>query len=329
MLMTYWKTCKFENNPLPTFPHLFDDLTRNALRAALGARRPLLVRGEPGIGKTQLAHAAAYCLKRPIVSRVITARTESTDLHYSFDAIARLGQAQILSVTARSNEKDVISCLDEKKFLRPGPLWWVFDWKGAEDHYQASIIKGPRPPPPGEEWKWEPSKGTVLLIDEIDKADPDLPNGLLESFGNGQFSVPYCDKNQVVKCKSEHEPPLVIVTTNEERELPAAFVRRCLVLTMVLPDGEDLVKLLIERGQAHFQNRIKPEVYKIAAEQLVKERTEAVNALVKPGQAEYLDILRAITEVADSNAKDLVEEQKSWLEKIKHFALRKDASLEI
>jgi MoxR-like ATPase len=197
----------------------------------------------------------------------------------------------------------------------------VFDWEDARRHHEeVSVTKGLRPAEPDPSWKWEAKNGTVLLIDEVDKADPDLPNGLLESFGNGQFAVPYRD--EAVRCHRDHEPPLVVVTTNEERELPAAFVRRCLVLPLSLPKGVELVRLLANRGSAHFGDRFTKKVYEAAAEQLVKEREEqAADALVKPGQAEYLDLLRALLEVARPDPED----QLRVLGQIKDFALDKNA----
>jgi hypothetical protein len=90
----------------------------------------------------------------------------------------------------------------------------------------------------------------VVLIDEIDKADTDMPNGLLESFGNNGFQVP-CART-FVRRKAEHVAPLLMITTNEERELPVAFVRRCIVLHMKLPDSDaELTDFLVQRGRDH------------------------------------------------------------------------------
>jgi MoxR-like ATPase len=323
--MASWKVCTFEDIHQKDFTHLFNEDSRLALRAALGARRPLLVRGEPGVGKSQLAVAAARALGRAFVSEVITARTESQDLLYRFDAVARLGQAQVLSVAGRGDNCQCkgLEALEEKKFLQPGPLWWVFNWKDADDQYADATVKGARPSCPSWAPNWQPKDGSVLLIDEIDKADPDLPNGLLESLGNGSFHVPYL--NEPVICAAEQQPPLVVITTNEERELPAAFLRRCLVLPLALPKGEELKTLLMERGQAHFGKQIVTETYRQAAEQLVKERERAdPEGSCRPGQAEYLDILRALLEVAGEEP----FEQQKVLESIAKFALKKNAPRE-
>jgi MoxR-like ATPase len=297
--------------------HLFEEKTVWAIKAAQGALRPLLLRGEPGVGKSQLAAAVAQVLKLPLITHVVTSRTESQDLHWTFDAVARLGQAQILSVT--SGAAADLTKLDELKFLQPGPLWWAFDWQGAKDQVARTHMKSAGRASPDASWDWAPRKGTVLLIDEIDKADPDVPNGLLESLGNGEFSVPYGDLT--VRCPAEHTPPLVLITTHEERELPAAFLRRCLVLQLDLPKGDELVRFLVARGIAHFGDRITQPVYEAAAEQLVRDReNQRAQALVKPGQAEYLDLLRALPRIAGESA----DKQLQALSKIQGFALEKN-----
>ena len=212
----------------PKSVHRFDTRSSNALNAALAAQRPLLVRGNPGTGKSQLARAAAQHLGRLFVTEVVHARAESQDLQYHFDAVGRLGEAQALGAACRTGEKGKVTikdCLEPKRFLAPGALWWVFNWETAWEQSEFTRFKHRRPEkPPG----WEAAKGSVLLIDEIDKADADLPNGLLETLGNGGFMVPYFD--DPVCMHQAATPPLVVITTNEERELPDAFLRRCLVL---------------------------------------------------------------------------------------------------
>ena len=318
--MISWKDCKFEDIHEGGFTHCFEEQSVDAIRAALGARRPLLVRGEPGVGKSQLAKAAARVLQRPLVSQVVTGRTEARDLHYRFDAVARLAQAQILAVAAKQTI-DGLDLLDEQKYVQPGPLWWVFNWDSADTQHCATRVKGARPEDPDPAWKWKKETGSVvLLLDEIDKADPDVPNGLLESLGNRQFSVPYF--KDPIRCNPAAEPPLVVITTNEERELPAAFVRRCLVLHLALPNGEELQTFLMKRGEAHFGNRLSERVLAEAAKQLVDEREhENSEALVRPGQAEFLDLLAALLEVAEPDEAD----QLRQLEVIKGFALSKNS----
>jgi MoxR-like ATPase len=164
----------------------------------------------------------------------------------------------------------------------------------------------------------------VLLIDEIDKAEADLPNGLLETLGNGAFSVPYLD--EAVGLTEGMPPPLVVITTNEERELPAAFVRRCLVLHLELPkERQALIDWLVDRGAHHFGERCPENVRREAASQLWTDR-QAVreDGLPGPGQAEYLDMLRALSTMTEDEAeKDRENKQLALLETLREFILRK------
>jgi MoxR-like ATPase len=299
----------------PESVHVFDEADTYAIRAALAAQRPLLVRGEPGTGKSQLARAAAHVLGRVFVSEVVHARTESQDLQWQFDAVGRLGEAQALGAAGLASDAERQARLDFTRFLSPGPLWWVLDWRSAEAQHAQGRRQMRQPVPPDG---WGPTKGSVLLIDEIDKAEADLPNGLLETLGNGAFNVPYLD--QAVGLAEDAPPPLVVITTNEERELPAAFVRRCLVHHLALPeDDEALIEWLVRRGGHHFGKRCTEPVRREAARQLVQDRREAVRqGLPRPGQAEYLDILRALSSMASDP-----KEQTRLLGKIKDFALKK------
>jgi MoxR-like ATPase len=315
------------NTPVPlpqtgTWPesvHVFDERSVHAINAAMAAGRPLLVRGEPGTGKSQLARAAAHVLGRLFVSEVVSSRTEGQDLQYHFDAVARLGEAQALCSMARGEE--VGKLLAAERYLSPGPLWWVFDWHSAAEQHKRCQHNIRRPQPPEG---WSPERGCVLLIDEIDKADADLPNSLLETLGNGAFTVPYLDK--AVGLSGEAAAPLVIITTNEERELPGAFIRRCLVLQLSMPaDDAEFVDWLVVRGGHHFLQSCFPAVYKKAAEQLLADRREARRqGLTPPGQAEYLDMIRAVCRMTGDVVKGMKEAaQLDVLEKISEFALKK------
>lgn len=131
---------------LPKTVHVFDQASVDAVNAALAARRPLLVRGEPGTGKSQLARAAAAGLGRAFVSTVIDARSESRDLLWAFDAVARLAEAQVQGALPGRDEAQVRASLREERFLAPGPLWWAFDWRGAEA--QAAKVGAVKPSVP-------------------------------------------------------------------------------------------------------------------------------------------------------------------------------------
>jgi MoxR-like ATPase len=297
----------------PETIHVFEEKSIWAVNAALTAERPLLIRGEPGAGKSQLARAAAIALDRAFIADVVHARSECHELQYHFDAVLRLGEAQALGVCG--SQSDVREVLSPKGFLSPASLWWAFNWQTAKE--QAALCRYAAPVPERPEG-WTEEKGCVVLIDEIDKADSDLPNGLLETLGNGAFTVPYLEK--AVRLAKNTAPPLVIITTNEERELPAAFLRRCLVFNMELPlEEHDFINWLVERGEVHFGEKCSREVREIAAEQLWLDRVMALqHNLQVPGQAEYLDLLRALSKLSNTKEGQLIA-----LEQISDFALKK------
>ncbi|MGD8590689.1 MAG: MoxR family ATPase [Chromatiales bacterium] len=296
----------------PATVHQFDGDSINVLKTALAARRPLLLRGDPGSGKSQLAHAAAVALGRLFVYEVVNAHTESQDLLWKFDAVGRLAEAQTLQ--AGASDEDRKQALDTKRYISPGALWWALCWQTANDVYQESQyqLAYPEKPP-----NWQQSDGSVILIDEIDKANAELPNGLLEILGNNAIEIPWLKTTIGGK---DAVPPLVIITTNEERELPSAFVRRCLVLNMDLPKDEDeLVRLLVDRGRLHFGDQCSEKIRIKAARQLITDRNTAQEkGVVPPGQAEYLDMLRALSVLGKTE-----KSQSDMLDKIHKFVLRK------
>ncbi len=296
--------------PLPacgTWPgsvHRFDADTAAALRAAEAAERPLLIRGDPGTGKSQTARAAAAATGRLFLSVTIDGRTEAHDLLWHYDAVARLSDAQAGGKAEAPAH-----------YLSPGPLWWAYHWRSAHDQWGLRK-QGDVPEPPDEDWS--EVRGTVLLIDEIDKADPDLPNAFLELLGNRGFSVPHLGQRVIRGDRS----PLVIITTNEERELPNAFLRRCLVRTLCLP--ADLAPWLADMGRIHLKQLELAEccftrVLTKAAEQLIADRRAAEHdQRYAPGLAEYLDLVIALARLADSETKQL-----GLLKQVSGFALCK------
>ena len=302
----------------PEAVHLFEARDVWALKAAEAANRPLLVRGLPGTGKSQLARALARFTGRLFISQVVNARTEPEDLAWHFDAVARLGEAHTLGALGRGSAR---KALDPRRFLSPGPLWWAFDHADALAQNRRSHHPAPAP----SSGLGSPEHGAVLLIDEIDKAEADLPNGLLEALGNGGFAVPY--RAAPVR-QDPARRPIVIVTTNEDRELPGAFVRRCLVLRLELPDTETAFRLRLGRRGArhHPYPATGPGIRKAVAQRLWDHRVQAKEAgVTPPGQAEYLDILRALAKltahIEDPRAR--AAEQRRRLGDIAEFALDK------
>lgn len=315
--------------------HDFDTHSTAAINAALGAGRPLLVRGEPGVGKTQLAEAAAEVLERAFIRHVVDSRTESRDLLFFFDAVMRLAEAQLCSVVDRNANQQTADRkaesprdrLEIKRFVQPGPLWWAFDSEHAAKHCADNDVQTDKSPLDEGKNRDRSKNGWVVLIDEIDKAESDVPNGLLEALGSGEFQPMGCHG----RVKMSDPLPLIVITTNEERILPDAFVRRCVVLHVVLPDVAKqkvpFMALMQQRGKAHFPN-LDEAVLKKAAEILVEDRAFAIEKKLqpKPGQAEYLDLLRAVEKNAASNedsAAAVKEKQLRLLDEVANYIMRK------
>jgi MoxR-like ATPase len=299
----------------PLSVHRFDADTVTALRAAEAAGRPLLLRGVPGTGKSQTARAAAAAAEpeRLFLSVVIDGRTEAQDLLWRYDAVGRLSDAHASTgARARASGGGGRSALP---YVSPGPLWWAYDWQGAEAQWNKRK-QGERPQPPEG---WQPEHGTVLLIDEIDKADPDLPNAFLEVLGNQGFSVPFLGDRVVRGGK----PPLVVITTNEERDLPDAFLRRCFV--HVLKPLADLVLM----GRTHLArlglaDRSFDAILQDAAKRIADDQARAKELKTyAPGLAEYLDLVIAVARQAASEA-----DQLALLERTAPFVLDKAAPLD-
>jgi MoxR-like ATPase len=260
-------------------------------------------------------------LERLFVYQVIDAHTESQDLLWRFDAVTRLAEAQCLAsegVDADERKRR----LDNRRFIAPGPFWWALDYASAEAVYAESLFqleKPEKPKNPDTQEAWQPENGSVVLIDEIDKTNLELPNGLLEILGNNAVRMPLL---QTTIGGEGHCPPLVIISTNEERELPAAFVRRCLVLQMDLPkEKEEFSALLAARGRLHFGDACDEAIYTEAAELVWRERERAFDIGLpnRPGQAEYLDMLRALVALGRGDAL----QQAAMLRTVSQFALRK------
>lgn len=310
----------------PETSHLFDEDSVWAVRAALATGRPLLLRGEPGIGKSQLARAVAEYLNVPFLAKVIDERTECDDLLCYYDAVARVGAAQVCGLSGEgANWQELMK---EEHFLRPGVLWWAINWKTASDCAKNSKCPCPEPEKPKDEHgvEWVPTSprlcGPVVLIDEIDKADPSVPNGLLAALGNEGFRTNSMKEpaSPVVAADGKKVKPLVIITTNEERELPPAFLRRCLVHTMLFPqDPGDFLKL---RARVFWDpEEISDEVMDEIVRQLLADRAEAErDGQAKPGAAEFLDLARALVKRCPGD----MTAQKDCLAKIARFALKKN-----
>jgi len=307
---------------LPAVSHRFDATSLHAVNAALAAERPLLLRGEPGTGKSQLARAAADLLNRRFRWKVVDAHTEVADLFYSFDAVARLAYAQIIGSLGVSSDPSlqakILDDLAVRHFVRPGPLWWAFDEATARKQEQLFRSRcGVDEAAPSDAPEEDDRRGWVVLIDEIDKADPSVPNGLLEALGQGTFEV--LGGRTISLHGKQAQAPLVVITTNEERELPSAFVRRCMVWKIKLPvDEGELRTWLMRRGRTNFAAASETVLAEVAT-MVIEDRLAAEElGLPAPGQAEYLDLVRAVMKLGRNE-----RERLRILKDISIFALKK------
>ena len=263
-----------------------------AIKAAFFAQRPLLVKGDPGVGKTSLAYAIASELEWGLVKIVVNHSITIDDMLYSIDHLQRMGDANLL-------KRDSSGRIDELKplsgYVRPGKVWAAIAPDTLED------FGGHKP---------HDKPGTVLLIDEIDKADPSLPNALLEILDTGELSIPQVA--QTIRNPNAH-PVFVVITSNGERLLPPAFVRRCAILDVSLPMERDEVwESLREIYLTHVDSssgitRMDEETIVSPLAQFIFEERNKQGFSYCPGPSEFLDVLRALSEYPESQRADLLE----------------------
>ena len=244
-----------------------------AVNAAIALERPLIVKGEPGTGKTELARQVAIALDLPIIEWNIKSTTKAQQGLYEYDAVSRLRDSQLGDARVQ----------DVSNYIKKGKLWQAF----------------------------EADQRLVLLIDEIDKADIEFPNDLLQELDQMQFHV--YETGETVQAKHR---PIVIITSNNEKELPDAFLRRCFFHYIRFPDMETLKQIV----DVHFPN-IKPDLVAEALTQFFQIR-ETQGLKKKPSTSEVLDWLKLLL-VEDLSASDLRRDGKDALPKL-HGALLKN-----
>jgi MoxR-like ATPase len=236
-----------------------DDLMM-AVNAAVTLQRPLLVKGEPGTGKTQLAIEIAQALKRPYFEWHIKSTTKAQQGLYEYDAVSRLRDSQL----GDARVKDI------SNYIVKGKLWECFDSE--------------TPP--------------VLLIDEIDKADIEFPNDLLRELDRMEFYV--YETHETVKTRHR---PAIIITSNNEKELPDAFLRRCFFHYIRFPDKDTMQKIV----DVHFPG-LKKMLLKEAMEVFFGLR-ELPGLKKKPSTSELLDWLKLL--LAEDIAPDVLRESST------------------
>ncbi|QSB44086.1 MoxR family ATPase [Altererythrobacter sp. FM1] len=221
-----------------------DDL-KVAVNAAVTLRRPLLVKGEPGTGKTVLAQEIAKAINAPLIEWNVKSTTKAHQGLYEYDAVARLRDGQL-------GEERVH---DIRNYIKRGKLWEAFTSE----------------------------KLPVLLIDEIDKADIEFPNDLLHELDRMKFDV--YETQETIEAK---ERPIVVITSNNEKELPDAFLRRCFFHYIKFPDHDTMREII----EVHFPGIQKALVTK--AMEVFYELREVPGLKKKPSTSELLDWLKLL-----------------------------------
>jgi MoxR-like ATPase len=221
-----------------------DDL-KVAVNAAITLQRPLLIKGEPGTGKTVLAIEVAKAIKAPLIEWHIKSTTKALQGLYEYDAVSRLRDSQLGDPRVA----------DIRNYIRKGKLWEAF-------------TMGERP---------------VLLIDEIDKADIEFPNDLLQELDRMEFYV--YETHETIQAKHR---PIVIITSNNEKELPDAFLRRCFFHYIKFPDP-DTMRAIVDVHFPDIKGRLVSEALKV-----FYDVREVPGIKKKPSTSELLDWIKLL-----------------------------------
>lgn len=317
--------------------YLYSDPLVLAINVALATGRPLLLSGTPGCGKSSVAYNIARVMDRRYYEKVIHSRMGAHDLLWRFDAIRRLGDAQVAAaINPRGEKKE-----GEEKRAQPQPyefyypyivpeiLWWVFNGVSAKRHGlpegEALFFDAARDPVVYTPEKTTPHHHAVVLLDEIDKAELDVPNNLLVAMGSQQFEVEMIQRTIKLKGNGPssgdkmplgpEELPLIVITTNNERQLPDAFLRRCIVFEITQPEEpEELIRIA-----NHVEGKAHGKLYEKVAEaylRMADERKAKGGDTARVNYAEYLDAVRACKKLARESESpkfiDAILERTTW-----------------
>lgn len=256
-----------------TATYIASDDLKVAVNAAILLQRPLLVKGEPGTGKTELARQVADSIGLRMVEWNIKSTTKAQQGLYEYDAVSRLRDSQLGDAKVA----------DVANYIKPGKLWQAF----ASD------------------------ERVVLLIDEIDKADIEFPNDLLQELDKMEFHV--YETGETIRANHR---PIVIITSNNEKELPDAFLRRCFFHFIKFPDVETLKQII----EVHHPD-LKSDLLNTALTQFFEIR-DTPGLKKKPSTSEVLDWLKLLL-AEDLTPDDLKRDGKNSLPKL-HGALLKN-----
>ncbi|HEY9626106.1 MAG TPA: MoxR family ATPase [Coleofasciculaceae cyanobacterium] len=248
-------------------PYLPSPELVEAVNLAIYLERPLLLKGEPGCGKTQLATAVAHELGLPFEAWYVKSTSRALDGLYTYDAVGRLRDAQLIA-SGRLSDADLRRIEDPSTYIRWGALGKAF----------------------------QQTQRTVVLIDEIDKADIDFPNDLLLELDERRFRVEEIDREirAIV-------PPIVFITSNDEKDLPDAFLRRCLFHYVEFPSGDRLIQIIQSRFPKTSQKLVDQAVSRFLElrQEMRKDKGETGK---KASTSELIDWFRVLQRYPEEEA---------------------------
>ncbi len=270
-------------NFVSTASYVATEDLRVAVNAAVTLQKPLLVKGEPGTGKTELARQVSAALGMPLVEWHVKSTTKAQQGLYEYDAVSRLRDSQLGPGLGGERVSDV------RNYIRKGKLWQAF----------------------------EADTRVVLLIDEVDKADIEFPNDLLQELDRMEFHV--YETGETIR--AQHRP-VVIITSNNEKELPDAFLRRCFFHYIRFPDLDTLRAIVA----VHFPG-IKDALLTVALTQFFEVR-DTPGLKKKPSTSEVLDWLRLLL-AEDLAPEDLRRDGKTSLPKLYGALLKNEQDVQL